>query len=283
MGPLGIRVATPRPPPRAYILLVIRRPSDLVSMMEPWVPAAATCQEALLRNPFQDIGLARMATGAAAIGTSRGGDIPRGCTCRTKEWAAVSTVYWPHNAQSVAAFSLRNRLPLDMSWELLAWGATIPHIHVKLLRAQGRGLVEFEGGLTWACSRLGRRASSTAPWGLRRSQFVGTSRCLGRTSSTPMQPVRDSPRALLRGARRYSGHWTSTRSASRRSYAPRSRRREWMQRAALLRCGHVWRREPPRPASGPLPLAMTTTSPTPPPGLRCMQSKQSRRLAKGAS
>ncbi len=178
-----------------------RRPSDLASVAEPWVPTAATWQEMLLRNACMDIGLAVMVTWAAAIGTYRGGDIPLGSTYRIWERAAVLTACSPRSARSGAEYFARNRLPLGLDRELLAQDAAIPCLHLMLLVAQARRPVQFEGGLTRACSRLGRRASSTVPLGLRRSQFEGTSRCLGRMPSPPTRLGRDSTPAWQRGTR----------------------------------------------------------------------------------
>ncbi len=191
----------PRPPPRAYALLVNRRPSDLASVVEPWVPTAATCQETLLQDAVQDIIVALITTLAAANGTYHGEDIHRGSTCHTRGQAAVPIAYWPHNELSGAASSFRTRPSLGLSWKLPAPRAAIPLLLVKLLDAQVRRLGKFEGRLAWACSRLGRKASLAVPSSLRRGQFEGTNRCLGRISPPPRLLGSGSTPALRRATR----------------------------------------------------------------------------------
>ncbi len=94
-----------------------------------------------------------------------GGGTLRGSTSRILELEAVQTACWPRNARNGVGCISRARLLPTQATEPTARDPTWQRLDLTLMDKWEQKLVEFEGGLARACSRLGRRAGSTLPLG----------------------------------------------------------------------------------------------------------------------
>jgi hypothetical protein len=280
---MGLRVATPLPPPRAFFLLVLHRLRDLGSVAELGAPATAACSETCAPSTFLHTIMAAMARIAAATGTCPGAGILPGCISHISELGAELIVCWPCSARNDAVSLTRMQLVSSGRLTRPRLHATDPTLHAELLHRRMLALVEFEGGLIWSCSRLGRSSRLAATGTTRCRQFEGNSGCLGRVLLPTKLLVHGSMHASPRGTRRSNGLLTSTQSALPRNFGPRGRRRAWTQQTALPPCGRGWLPVPPPPARSRSPLAATITLPMPPQGLRRMLDSGDPLLATGAS
>ncbi len=283
MEPMGLLVVTLPPPPRAFFVLVRRRPNVLGSLAEIRATATAAILVASATGLFLDSNVAAMARVVAATGICPGAGIPPGCIYLISVLEVELTACWPRGARS-AAVTLA-LIPLVPSGPRvhLASHATNSPLFTEPVHTRMRALGQFEGGLVLTCSRLGRGPPLAAMPTPRDGQFVGNLRCLGRALQLKKPLVRGSSRASRRGTRRFSVRSICTQSASPRGVDPTGLRRASTRLLAWQHCVRELLPALPPPAMDLSPLAATTTLPTLPPGLRRMHDTGSPVLTMGVS
>ncbi len=279
LGPMGMLV-TPLPPsPRAFNLHFLFRPIDLAGSAESCVLGAA-CR---LLEPLEDANPNPLEAERTMLltrtGTCRGEATRPGCTSPTLAQAAVWIAWRLRSAPSGAVGIAIHCLLTAQDWELMARGAALPHLTSPTRDQWQRiqGAAQFEGGLVLTCSRLGRTAGADLVSELARNQVEGNTRCLGPTLALPTPPGPVWRPDLRLAIRTFSGRWKTMQSESPRGSGPRV-----PSRAATLPIGwplsaRAWprgplRRDPSPPPRATTSRALTTTSPTRPPGSRSTRS-----------
>ncbi len=261
VAPMGPRVVSPPPPPRAFVVLVFRRPYVLWDMTEARTPAAAALQVTISADLFLGIHLAVTASAVTAAGICRGAGIPPGCTYPISELEVGLTTCGPRRELSAAGRPIRSPLAPSGLQQFLATRLmdgdplyTVP-VSARMLAQR-----QFVGGLAQDCSRLGRSRPLVAMLKSRIVQFEGNTSCLGRDLLPRKPHARGSLLALPQETRPSSPRSTCTLSAWPRGVYMEGHLPLRTRQVAWPHCGREWPPAPLPPARVPKLSATITTS-----------------------